>query len=50
MKVKGIIKGEVNKNFQEIIRKTNQIESITDEMVKKAITKLRSKRASDRLG
>ena len=36
--------------FQEIIGKTNQIESITDEMVKKAIAKLKNKRASDRLG
>ena len=32
-----IIEEKVNKKFQEIIRKTNQIESITDEMVKKAI-------------
>ena len=32
------------------MRKTNQIESITDEMVKKAIAKLKNKRASDRLG
>ena len=46
----GIIEEEVNKKFQEIIRKTNQIESITDEMVKKAIAKLKNKRASDRLG
>ena len=45
-----IIKEGVNKKFQEIIRKTNQIESITDEMVKKAIAKLKNKRASDRLG
>ena len=30
-----IIEEEVNKKFEEIIRKTNQIESITDEMVKK---------------
>ena len=30
-----IIEEEINKKFQEIIRKTNQIESITDEMVKK---------------
>ena len=41
---------EVNKKFQELIRKTNQIESITDEMAKKAIAKLKNKRASDRLG
>ena len=41
---------EVNKMFQELIRKTNQMESITDEMVKKAITKLKNKRANDRLG
>ena len=45
-----IIEEEVNKNFQEIIRKSNQIESITNEMVKKAIAKLKNKRASDRLG
>ena len=42
-----IIEEKVNKKFQEIIRKTNQIESITDEMVKKAIGKLRNKRAID---
>ena len=41
---------EVNKKFQELIRKTNQMESITDKMVKKAIAKLKNKRASDRLG
>ena len=41
---------KVNKKFQELIRKANQIESITDEMVKKAIAKLKNKRASDRLG
>ena len=45
-----IIEEEVNKNFQEIIRKTNQMESITNEMVKKAIAKLKNKTASDRLG
>ena len=45
-----IIEEEVNKNFQEIIRKTNQAESITNEMVKKAIAKLKNQRASDRLG
>ena len=45
-----IIEEEVNKKFQELIRKTNQIESITDEMVKKAIAKLKNKKASDRLG
>ena len=45
-----IIEEKVNKKFQELIRKTNQIESITDEMVKKAIAKLKNKRASDRLG
>ena len=45
-----IIEEEVNKKFQELIRKTNQIESITDEMVKKTIAKLKNKRASDRLG
>ena len=45
-----IIEEKVNKKFQELIRKTNQIESITDEMVKKAIAKLKYKRASDRLG
>ena len=42
-----IIEEEVNKKFQELIRKTNQIESITDEMVKKAIAKLKNKRAID---
>ena len=31
--IERIIEEEVNKNFQEIIRKANQIESITDEMV-----------------
>ena len=45
-----IIEEEVNKNFQEIIRKTNQTDSIPNEMVKKAIAKLKNKRASDRLG
>ena len=45
-----IIEKEVNRKFQRIIRKTNQIESITDEMVKKTIAKLKNKRASDRLG
>ena len=40
-----IIEDEVNE-FQEIERQTNQIESITDEMVKKVITKL----ICDRLG
>ena len=50
MKFERIIEEEVNKKFQELIRKTNQIESITDEMVKKAIAKLKNKRASDRLG
>ena len=45
-----IIEEEVNKKFLELIRKTNQIESITDEMVKKPIAKLKNKRASDRLG
>ena len=45
-----IIEEEVNKNFQEIIRTTNQMESIINEMVKKAIAKLKNKRASDRLG
>ena len=45
-----IIEEEVNKKFQELIRKTNQIESITDEIVKKAIARLKNKRASDRLG
>ena len=43
-----IIEEEVK--FQEIIRKTNQIESITGEIVEKAIAKLKNKRASDRLG
>ena len=37
-----IIEEEVNKKFQELIRKTNQIESITDEMVKKAVAKLKN--------
>ena len=32
-----IIEEQVNKKFQEIIRKTNQIESITDKMVKKKL-------------
>ena len=41
---------EVNKNFQEIIRETNQIKSITNEMVKKAITKLKNKQVSDTFG
>ena len=45
-----IIEEEVNKKFTEIKRKTNQIESITDKMVKKPIAKLKYKRASDRLG
>ena len=45
-----IIEEEVNKKFQEILRKTNQIECITDEMVKKAIAKLKNERASERLG
>ena len=45
-----IIEGEVNKNFQGITRKTNQIEIITGRMVKKAIAKMKNKRASDRLG
>ena len=41
---------EVNKKFQKIIRKTNQMESITDEVVKSAIATLKYKTASDRLG
>ena len=45
-----IIEEEVNKKFQGLMRKTNQIESITDEIVKKAIAKLKNKRVSDRLG
>ena len=45
-----IIEGEVNKNFQGITRKTNQIKIITGRMVKKAIAKMKNKRASDRLG
>ena len=45
-----IIEEEVNKKFQELIRKTNQIESITDQMVKKAIAKLKNKITGDRLG
>ena len=45
-----IIEEEVNKKFTEIKRKTNQIESITDNMVKIPIAKLKYKRASDRLG
>ena len=45
-----IIEKEVTKRFQELIRKTNQIESITDKMVKKAIAELKNKRAGDRLG
>ena len=45
-----IIEEEVNKTFKEITRKANQIESITEKMVKKVIDKLKNKRASDRLG
>ena len=45
-----IIEEEVNKKFQELIRKTNQIESITDQMVKKAIAKLKNKITGDRSG
>ena len=45
-----MIEEEINKKFQEITRKTNQIEIIIDEMVKKALAKLKNKRASDRLG
>ena len=45
-----ITEEKVNKKFQEIIRKKNQIESVTDEMVKKAIAKLKNKRASDSFG
>ena len=45
-----ITEEEVNKKFQELIRKKSQIESTTDEMVEKAIAKLKNKRASDRLG
>ena len=33
-KIERIIEEDVNKNFQEIIRKTNQIGSTTYEMVK----------------
>ena len=44
-----IIEEKVNKKYQEIIRKANQAESITDEMFKKAIAKMENKRASDRL-
>ena len=36
--------------FRELIRKANQIESMTDEMVKKATVKLKNERASDKLG
>ena len=43
-----IIEEEVKKKFQEVIRKANQIESITDEMVKKAIAKLKNKKVRDR--
>ena len=45
-----IIEEEVNKKFQELIRKTNQIENITDQMVKKAIAKLKNKITGDRSG
>ena len=45
-----ITEEEVNEKFQVITRKTNQIEIITDKMVKKATAKLKNKRASDRLG
>ena len=45
-----IIEEEVNKTFQKVIRKTNQIESISDKMFKKAIAKLKNKRGSDSLG
>ena len=45
-----IIEEEVNKKFQELIRKTNQIESITDQMLKKAIAKLKNKITGDRSG
>ena len=45
-----IIEEEVNKAFQKVIRKTNQIESISDKMFKKAIAKLKNKRGSDSLG
>ena len=45
-----ITEEEVNKKFQELIRKKSQIESTTDEMVEKAIAKLKNKRLSDRLG
>ena len=38
-----IIEEKVNKKFQEIMRKTNQIESITDKIVKKAIAKLKKR-------
>ena len=47
---KKTIEVEVNKKFQEIIRKTNQIESTTDEMTKRVINKLKNKTASDRFG
>ena len=38
-----ITEEEANKTFPEIIRKINQIERITDKMVKKAIVKLKNK-------
>ena len=38
-----IIEEKVNKKFQEIMRKTNQIESITDKIVEKAIAKLKKR-------
>ena len=45
---KKTIEVEVTKKFQEIIRKTNQIESTMDEMTKRVINKLKNKTASDR--
>ena len=39
---------EANKKFQDVIRKTNQIERITNEMVKKVIAKLKNNGARGR--
>ena len=44
-----IIEEEVNKTFQKVI-KTNQVESISDKMFKKAIAKVKNKRGSGSLG
>ena len=43
--IERIIGEELNKSFQEIIRKRNQKGSITYEMVKKAIAKLKKEKS-----